>query len=95
MNTKQVILAAIVAILAGAVGYYTGRQAAGDPNVSMSEMPSASVKPGESSATGREILYWVAPMNATEIYDKPGKSVMDMDLVPVYADSGGETHLSD
>ena len=35
--------------------------------------------------TGKgKILYWRAPMNPTEIYDKPGKSKMGMDLVPVY-----------
>jgi RND family efflux transporter MFP subunit len=35
---------------------------------------------------GRKIAYWRAPMNPTEIYDKPGKSAMGMDLVPVYED---------
>lgn len=34
----------------------------------------------------RKILYWRAPMNPKEIYDKPGKSAMGMDLVPVYED---------
>jgi RND family efflux transporter MFP subunit len=34
----------------------------------------------------RKIAYWRAPMNPTEIYDKPGKSAMGMDLVPVYED---------
>ena len=40
------------------------------------------------TATGddREILYWVAPMDANYRRDKPGKSPMGMDLVPVYAD---------
>ncbi|HDL19324.1 MAG TPA: efflux RND transporter periplasmic adaptor subunit [Bacteroidetes bacterium] len=37
----------------------------------------------------RKILYWQAPMNPTEIYDKPGKSKMGMDLVPVYEDQTG------
>lgn len=32
----------------------------------------------------RKILYWQAPMDPTEIYLKPGKSKMGMDLVPVY-----------
>jgi multidrug efflux pump subunit AcrA (membrane-fusion protein) len=32
----------------------------------------------------RKILYWRAPMDPTEIYDRPGKSKMGMDLVPVY-----------
>jgi len=31
-----------------------------------------------------KIAYWRAPMNPSEIYDKPGKSAMGMDLVPVY-----------
>jgi Cu(I)/Ag(I) efflux system membrane fusion protein/cobalt-zinc-cadmium efflux system membrane fusion protein len=34
----------------------------------------------------RKILYWRAPMDPMEIYDKPGKSKMGMDLVPVYED---------
>lgn len=34
-------------------------------------------------------LYWVAPVDANYTKDKPGKSPMGMDLVPVY-DDGGE-----
>lgn len=34
--------------------------------------------------TERKVLYWQAPMNPAEIYDRPGKSAMGMDLVPVY-----------
>ena len=34
----------------------------------------------------REILYWVAPMDANYRREEPGKSPMGMDLVPVYAD---------
>lgn len=37
----------------------------------------------------REILYWVAPMDPNFRRDKPGKSPMGMDLVPVYADEAG------
>jgi len=33
---------------------------------------------------GRKILYWRAPMDPTYISDKPGKSPMGMDLIPVY-----------
>jgi Cu(I)/Ag(I) efflux system membrane fusion protein/cobalt-zinc-cadmium efflux system membrane fusion protein len=41
----------------------------------------------------RKILYWVAPMDPTYMSDKPGKSPMGMDLVPVYEDEvrGGPT----
>jgi len=38
-----------------------------------------------------EVLYWVAPMDANFRRDKPGKSSMGMDLVPVYANAGGES----
>ncbi|WP_276535691.1 heavy metal-binding domain-containing protein, partial [Vibrio aestuarianus] len=33
-------------------------------------------------------LYWVAPMNPSYKRDKPGKSPMGMDLIPVYAEDG-------
>lgn len=35
----------------------------------------------------KEILYWVAPMDANYRRNKPGKSPMGMELVPVYADA--------
>ena len=38
-----------------------------------------------------KILYWVAPMDANYQRDKPGKSPMGMDLVPVYANSDSES----
>ncbi len=37
-------------------------------------------------ATERKILYWRAPMDPSYVSDKPGKSPMGMDLVPVYED---------
>ena len=36
----------------------------------------------------REILHWRAPMDPNFISDRPGKSPMGMDLVPVYTDEG-------
>lgn len=41
------------------------------------------------SAGEDEILYWVAPMDPNYRRDEPGTSPMGMDLVPVYANSGG------
>jgi Cu(I)/Ag(I) efflux system membrane fusion protein len=35
-------------------------------------------------------LYWVAPMNPDFKRDKPGKSPMGMDLIPVYGDNSAE-----
>ncbi len=46
----------------------------------------APVSGGAESDAGREILYWVAPMDPNYRRDEPGKSPMGMDLVPVYAD---------
>jgi Cu(I)/Ag(I) efflux system membrane fusion protein/cobalt-zinc-cadmium efflux system membrane fusion protein len=39
-----------------------------------------------ASSGERKIAYWVAPMDPNFISDKPGKSPMGMDLVPVYED---------
>lgn len=47
---------------------------------------SQSLTEDLASIGERKILYWQAPMDSTEIYDKPGKSKMGMDLVPVYED---------
>ncbi|MDO6445670.1 efflux RND transporter periplasmic adaptor subunit [Colwellia sp. 1_MG-2023] len=48
-------------------------------------------KSGEASSVvtaENKPLYWVAPMDANYKRDKPGKSPMGMDLVPVYDDGG-------
>ena len=47
----------------------------------------ATTVPADSTGLAdREILYWVAPMDPDYRRDRPGKSPMGMDLVPVYAD---------
>ncbi len=42
--------------------------------------------PAAADSGGRKIKYWRAPMDPTYISDKPGKSPMGMDLIPVYED---------
>ena len=42
-----------------------------------------SVEP-EELASSNAPLYWVAPMDPSFKSDKPGKSPMGMDLIPVY-----------
>jgi Cu(I)/Ag(I) efflux system membrane fusion protein/cobalt-zinc-cadmium efflux system membrane fusion protein len=56
-------------------------------------MKLVSVKSAERARVGtttenkeRKIKYWRAPMDPNYISDKPGKSPMGMDLVPVYED---------
>ena len=65
--------------------------------------PAGTTIPGESdpqpeqAAAEREILYWRAPMDPNYTSDRPGKSPMGMDLVPVYADgsvAGGGVRVS-
>jgi Cu(I)/Ag(I) efflux system membrane fusion protein/cobalt-zinc-cadmium efflux system membrane fusion protein len=43
--------------------------------------------PPAAAPAARTIKYWRAPMDPTYIRDKPGKSPMGMDLVPVYEDA--------
>lgn len=41
----------------------------------------------DAKPTAKKPLYWVAPMDPSYKRDKPGKSPMGMDLLPVYADT--------
>ena len=75
MNNK-ITLALLIAI-ALSVGYFAGTRL---------NDPSPGTAAAEAVAAEREILYWVAPMDPNFRRDKPGKSPMGMDLVPVYAD---------
>ncbi|MCG3725484.1 efflux RND transporter periplasmic adaptor subunit [Vibrio cincinnatiensis] len=44
-----------------------------------------------SSQNSKEPLYWVAPMDPNYRRDRPGKSPMGMDLIPVYAEEASPT----
>lgn len=46
---------------------------------------------GEAAKDSDAPLYWVAPMDDSYRRDKPGKSPMGMDLVPVYADANTDS----
>ena len=58
------------------------------PSAFREAAPSAAAAPLDAPASrdDREILYWRAPMDPTFTSDRPGRSPMGMDLVPVYAD---------
>ena len=67
---------AVAVVVAIVIGIVIGRS-----------MDSPSSMPGHTDSTSeREVLYWVAPMDANYRRDEPGKSPMGMDLRPVYAD---------
>ncbi len=50
---------------------------------------------GDSKSNNKTPLYWVAPMDDAYRRDKPGKSPMGMDLVPVFAASGSSEKRDD
>ena len=56
----------------------------GEAPAPMSAAPAGTAPAGDD----REILYWRAPMDPTFTSDRPGRSPMGMDLVPVYAGDG-------
>jgi Cu(I)/Ag(I) efflux system membrane fusion protein/cobalt-zinc-cadmium efflux system membrane fusion protein len=70
-------------LLAGGGAYFTGYLG---PRSNSNPVPEPA-----GAGAERKIAYWRAPMNPTEIYDKPGKSAMGMELVPVYEDELGST----
>lgn len=74
MNKNHFFAVALVASIV--IAFLAGRQVGPDTKLS-----------GDSdSSNDREVLYWVAPMDANYRRDEPGKSPMGMDLVPVFAD---------
>ena len=48
--------------------------------------PEGASSEGSKAEAEKKIKYWQAPMDPTFISDKPGKSPMGMDLIPVYED---------
>ncbi len=73
---KKIILIAAVIAAAIIIGVLIGQS-----------MDSTSRKvAAPAGGSDREVLYWVAPMDANFRRDEPGKSPMGMDLVPVYVD---------
>ncbi len=77
---KTTIIAALVSAALGA-GLVTIFQGAGNDSAAMS-----------TDSDEKKPLYWVAPMDSNFRRDKPGKSPMGMDLIPVYEEGGSEDY---
>jgi len=89
MNKSRLILiVVIIALLAAVVGYFTGKR-------SGTKVAAEGASTPDATTVNRRVLYWKAPMDPNFRSDKPGKSPMGMDLVPVYADDGGSGAASD
>ncbi len=76
MNLRHIVLAAAGVGLVAALGFGVGR---------LTPAPSKAAAPAQESA--RRVLYWYDPMIPTEHHSGPGKSSMNMTLIPKYADS--------
>jgi len=101
MNKTYLFVVPVAAIVIGTGGYGVyrlgmnrGMELQGTVSNATPAVPSAASaqKAGYVDAkTGKKVLYWHDPMVPGQKFDKPGKSpFMDMQLVPVYADSGGD-----
>jgi Cu(I)/Ag(I) efflux system membrane fusion protein len=101
MNKTYLFVLPVVAVVIGAGGYGVyrlgmnrGMELQGTASNAAPAVSSAAQaqKPGDiDPATGKKVLYWHDPMAPGQKFDKPGKSpFMDMQLVPVYADGGGD-----
>ncbi|MFV8461764.1 efflux RND transporter periplasmic adaptor subunit [Vibrio campbellii] len=86
---KSVKVATIALLVGGALGFGVNHFLINQTH-DMSVMAGA-IEGNSSSQASDDPLYWVAPMDPNYQRDKPGKSPMGMDLIPVYADdlSGG------
>ena len=80
--------AVALAALAAGGGYWFAMSRMQVPT----EAQAAAVPEGQAAeSSGRRILYYYDPMFPQQKFDKPGKSpFMDMQLVPKYADEGGD-----
>ncbi len=84
MNFKSIALTIILtALITGSAVFFTLTFLIPP---SARDTGSSAARTDAGASAEREIIYWKAPMDPTEIYDEPGKSKMGMDLVPVYAD---------
>jgi Cu(I)/Ag(I) efflux system membrane fusion protein len=87
-KSRWILFAVTVVLLALVAGYFLGRRGHSAAN---SDQASGSA----TTTPKRKILYWKGPMTPNFHSDKPGKSPMGMDLVPVYADEDGSGEPSD
>lgn len=88
MNKKLVGGAIALAMAASGLGYWIGTLQDGEESTSAGA--AGGVIDGVvQDASGKRVQYWIDPMLPMERYNSPGKSSMNMDLQPKYAEEGG------
>ena len=85
LRTVLFVVAGVI-VGAGGTALLLGRRPAEGDASPGSGGPGDAASPAGTAAEDREILYWRAPMDPNYTSDRPGKSPMGMDLVPVYAE---------
>src|SRR5579864_9343365 len=94
MIRRSLKMLALTSALALVVGAVFGGKAAGffqhEHSGSVNASSIATVK------SERKVLYWYDAMNPQQTYDKPGKALDGMDLVPKYAgaENGAMSNLA-
>ena len=79
MSSNSIKIATIALIVGGALGF-------GISHLNPSANHELMAAEDNASNSSNDPLYWVAPMDPNYKRDKPGKSPMGMDLIPVYAE---------
>ena len=74
MNQRSVVTLALLLFAAAAIGFFAAHFT----------QDGGSTSSAETDVAEPAVAYWVAPMDPNFRSDKPGKSPMGMDLVPVY-----------
>jgi len=69
----------------GVGGYFFGAKQGAMPEVTHNSTSAAT-----TASKGKKIKHWVGPMTPGYVSDKPGKSPMGMDLVPVYEENNSD-----
>lgn len=94
MNRKKTLLAAgaaIALLVAGGGGYWL---TSGNHAASAGAGKGGVIDGVVQDASGRRVKYWFDPMLPAERYNAPGKSSMNMDLMPKYADEAGDNGIA-
>lgn len=77
-NNTKILLALMAGIILGFVG-------------AVLKFAATSENTTDMETANKQPLYWVAPMDPNYRRDKPGKSPMGMDLIPVYEEGTADT----
>ncbi len=85
-NKRILAVGVALSLAAASVGYLVlSKDGGASGGAGKGELANGVVQDG----SGNAVLYWFDPMLPMERYNAPGKSSMNMDLQPKYADAGG------